>query len=50
MTWTIFFSNIRFLKKTYVNQLKVNEKILIAPLKKNKSEDNFAKFQLPWIL
>ena len=51
MTWTIFFSNTRFLKKSFFsNKFKVNEKILITPLKKNKSEDNFAKFQLPWIL
>ena len=50
MTWTIFFSNTRFLKKYYFNRLTLNEKTLITPLKKNTSEDNFAKYHLPWIL
>jgi len=50
MTWTIFFSNTRFLKKSYFNRFKIDEKMLITPLKKNTSEENVAKFQLPWIL
>jgi hypothetical protein len=51
MTWTIFFSNTRFLKKSFFfNKLKLDEKTLITPLKKNKSEENFVKFHLPWIL
>tara|TARA_R110002074_G_scaffold3622_8_gene18961 strand:- start:4910 stop:5065 length:156 start_codon:yes stop_codon:yes gene_type:complete len=51
MTWTIFFSNIRFFKKEfYKNKVKLDEKTLIAQFKKTKSEEDFAKFQLPWIL
>lgn len=50
MSWTIFFSNTRFLKQSNFNRLKLNETMLIAPLKKNKSEENFAKYHLPWIL
>ena len=50
MAWTIFFSNIRFLKQPFVHKFKLDEKTLITPFKKNKSEENFAKFHLPWIL
>lgn len=51
MTWSIFFLNKTFLKKLFFpNKLKINEKELITTLKKNKSEENFIKFQLPWIL
>ena len=50
MSWTIFFSNTRFLKQYIFCRFKIDETMLIAPLKKNKSEENFAKYHLPWIL
>ena len=50
MNWTIFFSNIRFIKQPFFNKVKLNEKELITKMKKNKSEEDFAKFHLPWML
>lgn len=40
MTWTIFFSN-----KIWLNKFKLDENILINPLKKNTSKKfNFTNF------
>ena len=39
-----------FDEKIFSTQVNDKNEFLIAPLKKNKSEENFSKYHLPWIL